>query len=204
MGVQDQDGESGTKTFSEDILRLEVCGPEQQHLTVVDVPGIFRAATKGQTTLEDAEMVKSMVHGYMKNPRSVILVVIPANVDVATQEILAMAEKVDKDGYRTLGVLTKVDLVDAGAENNVTQLIHGRKYPLNLVWCMVRNLGQQQLQDPNSNRSAIEEEFFRTRAPWNTLEKDRVGVEALRTRLQEVLASNIHRVWQSVRSHSLC
>lgn len=193
MGLSNQAGEGGTRTFSEDVLKLEVCGPEQQHFSVVDVPGIFRTATKGQTTLEDAAMVKSMVRRYMENPRSIMLAVIPANVDVATQEILTMAEEVDEDGHRTLGVLTKVDLVDSGAEGQVLQLMHGQRHPLNLGWCLVRNLGQQQLQDPKSNRSSIEETFFRTKAPWNKLEKDRVGVDALRTRLQEVLASNIRR-----------
>lgn len=123
MGLGDQNDRGGKKTFSEDVLKLEICGPKQQHFSVVDVPGIFRTATKGVTTLEDAAMVKSMVHRYMENPRSVMLAVIPANVDVATQEILTMAEKVDDDGHRTLGVLTKVDSVDGGAEGQVLQLM---------------------------------------------------------------------------------
>lgn len=48
-----------------------------------------------------------------------MLVVVPANVDAATQEILEMARDVDPDGDRTVGVLTKPDLVDKGAERNV-------------------------------------------------------------------------------------
>ena len=64
-----------------------------------------------------------MVYHYMKNPRSVILAVIPANVDIATQEILKMAKKCDAGGERTLGVLTKPDLVDRGAENRVVDLV---------------------------------------------------------------------------------
>ena len=45
--------------------------------------------------------------------------VVPANVDVATQEIIQMAEDADPKGQRTLGVLTKPDLVDKGAEDKV-------------------------------------------------------------------------------------
>jgi len=48
-------------------------------------------------------MVRNMVTSYMKNPRSVILAVIPANVDIATQEILDMAAECDEKGERTLG-----------------------------------------------------------------------------------------------------
>ena len=57
----------------------------------------------------------------------------------------------------------------------------------------MRNLGQQQIQDTAADRSAVEKAFFRDRTPWNELDQERVGVDALRSRLQEVLASNIRR-----------
>ena len=79
-----------------------------------------------------------MVQRYMENPRSVILAVIPANIDIATQEILTMAEGADDDGHRTLGVLTKADLVDSGAEEPVMDLIEGKRHKLALGWCIVR------------------------------------------------------------------
>jgi len=63
----------------------------------------------------------------------------------------------------------------------------------------VRNLGQQQIQDTAADRSAVEKAFFRDRAPWNELDQDRVGVDALRSRLQEVLASNIRREFSNVK-----
>ncbi len=123
--------ESGTSdavadTFSDDVLKIEICSPEQEHLSVIDVPGIFRNTLEGMTTDSDIDIVRNMVNGYMKNPRSVILAVVPANVDIATQEILKMAEKCDTKGERTLGVLTKPDLVDRGAENRVVDLVEGK------------------------------------------------------------------------------
>ena len=124
-----------SKTFSDDVLCLEVCRPEQKHLSVIDVPAIFKRTTQGLTSKADMQMVKSMVQNYMKDPRSVILAVIPANVDIATQEILEMAEEVDPHGERTLGVLTKPDLVDKGAEMAVVDLIDGRKHHLALGTC---------------------------------------------------------------------
>ena len=112
-------------TFSDDVLKIEICGPKQEHLSVIDVPGIFRNPIEGMTTDSDIEVVRNMVNHFMKNPRSVILAVIPANVDIATQEILKMAKKCDAGGERTLGVLTKPDLVDRGAENRVVDLVQG-------------------------------------------------------------------------------
>ncbi|KAK3169567.1 hypothetical protein OEA41_008951 [Lepraria neglecta] len=61
------------KTFADDILRIEICGPEQQHLSVIDVPGIFRKTTTGVTTKANVPMVRNMVSSYMQNPRSAML-----------------------------------------------------------------------------------------------------------------------------------
>lgn len=73
-----------------------------------------------------------MVHEYMVNPRSVMLTVIPAYADVASQEILELASEVDRDCQRSLGVLTKPDLVDKGAENKVADLVEVRSHVLTL------------------------------------------------------------------------
>lgn len=159
------------KTFSEDVLRIEIRGPEQQHLSVIDVPGIFKKTTAGKPTKSDIELVRSMVARYMQNPRAAILAVIPANVDIATQEILEMAEEHDKDGQRTLGALTKLDLVDRGAEQNVMDLVEGKSHKLNLGWCVVRNLGQLELLDCASNRHALEQGFSGAESPGQSWKK---------------------------------
>ena len=101
-----------SSTFFKHMLRLEISGPKEDHFSVIEVPGIFKRTTSGVTTKADMELVNGIVHEYMSNPRSVLLVVVPANVDIATQEILEKAEEMDPNGIRTLRVLTKPDLVD--------------------------------------------------------------------------------------------
>ncbi|KAH6662694.1 dynamin family protein [Halenospora varia] len=177
MGISNNPLQS--KPFSNDILCLEVCRPEQEHLSVID----------GVTSKADMQMVKSMVQGYMDNPRSVILAVIPANVDIAMQEILEMAEEVDLEGQRTLGVLTKPDLVDKGAKKAV----------LALGWHLVRNPGQQESSDPTTDQHALERTFFAL-PPYNNLDKDKVGIPALKIRLQEVLATYTCHEFPKVKS----
>lgn len=189
--------EAAQRTFSEDVLRLEVSGPDEEHFSVIDVPGIFKRTTQGVTTKEDIVLVDQMVHGYMSNPRSVMLIVIPCNVDIATQEILERAEDLDKDGIRTLGVLTKPDLVDQGSEDIVVDLVEERKHKLRLGWHLLRNPGQSDLNSSRS-RSAIETEFFAKVAPWSTLDKGKVGVLTLRTRLQAILEDHIRREFPKV------
>lgn len=80
------------------------------------------------------------------------------------------------------------------------KLMHGEKHPLSLGWCLVKNPGQQQLHMAGNGRLLAEDAFFRDKAPWNTLDKDRVGVAALRVRLQEVLADNIRREFPKVNT----
>ncbi|KAK4950144.1 acetolactate synthase, regulatory subunit [Elasticomyces elasticus] len=70
----------------------------------------------------------------MDNPRSVMLAVVPAIVDVATQEILELAVEADVHVDRTLGVLTKPDLVDRGGESGVVALLDGRIQRMKLGW----------------------------------------------------------------------
>ena len=187
-------------TFSSDILRIEICGPTQEHLSVIDVPGIFKNVTPGVTTKEDMALVRSMVLGYMENPRSVMLTVIPANVDVATQEILQLAADVDPEGKRTLGVLTKPDLVDPGAEDRVIDLLQGRTHRLRLGWHVVRNPGQQQLLDHSLDRGKLEQKFFNTVSPWNKVEKDKVGIENLKARIQDILSDLVREEFPKVQT----
>ncbi|KAL8941287.1 MAG: hypothetical protein Q9216_002348 [Gyalolechia sp. 2 TL-2023] len=199
MGVGDG-SQPGKRTFSDDVLKIEIDGPEQEHLSVIDVPGIFKKTTKGLTTASDIALVQSMVNRYMKNPRSAILAVIPCNVDIATQEILEMAETHDPKGLRTLGVLTKPDLVDKGAEQSVIDLVEGKRDKLGLGWSIVRNPGQQQIKEEAcADRHWSEEIFFTTQEPWSKLDKERVGVAALQVRLKEILSEMVRREFPNVK-----
>jgi len=188
----------GQSTFSDDMLKIELGGPSRQHLSVIDVPGIFRTPTYGVTTKEDMTLVRRMVKSYIKDSRTIILAVIPAPVDIATQEILSMAEEADQLGQRTLGVLTKPDLVDKGGEELVMDLVHGTKNKLNLGYCMVRNRGQQEKALSSTDRRQNERHFFST-SPWSALDKSRVGIPALQDRLRELLVDITRREFPNVK-----
>lgn len=169
---------------------------------MIDVPGIFRDPTPGLTTKDDIKLVRDMVLRYMENPRSVMLTVVPANVDVATQEILQLASDLDQDGDRTLGVLTKPDLVDAGAENRIIDLVEGRARPMKLGWHILRNPGQKDLVDQSFDRQRQETEFFKSQRPWNSLDVESVGIESLRLRLKNVLSGLVRKEFTKVRMQS--
>ena len=192
-------GTTGIRSqFSLDVLRLEITGPDQEHLSIIDVPGLFTNAQEGLTTTADIELVKDMVEGYMKNPRSVMLAVVPANVDIATQGILQRAKEMDPEGIRTLGILTKPDLTPEGSERKVVDTVMGRSNKLKLGWHVLRNAGQRQLKDSIETRHEKERTFFAREPYWKEIDKSRVGVDALRTRLGDVLASHVRREFPQV------
>ena len=60
MGIGKADGSGSKKTFADDVLRIEISGPNQEHLSVIDVPGIFKKSTPGVTTKADMTMVRNM------------------------------------------------------------------------------------------------------------------------------------------------
>lgn len=190
-------GTYGKPTFSNSVLRLEICGPREDHLSVIDVPGIFKNTVHGVTTKDDIVLVRDMVYNYMKNPRSVMLTVVPANVDIATQEIIEIAREIDPKGERTLPIMTKIDLVDQGTQNKVIDMIEDQNTSDQLGWVVVRNLGQQELEDGNVDRDVLEEKWHQT-PPWNRVRAENFGINALRKRLQEVHTSHVRRTFPSV------
>ncbi|KAJ5766686.1 uncharacterized protein N7511_004302 [Penicillium nucicola] len=189
--------DDGLPTFSSHVLRVEICGPQEDHISVIDVPGIFRNVIPGKSTKEDKSLVRDMVQAYMRNPRSIILEVVPANVDIATQEIIEMAHELDPDGERTLGVLTKPDLVDKGAEEKVIDLIRGKDMQVRLGWVIVRNLGQRELSG-GIDRDTAEEEH-RQKHPWSIIGRDSFGIEALKIRIRDIVTTNARQAFTSVR-----
>lgn len=191
MGLSTEHGD-GKPTFSNSILRLEISGPQESHLSVIDVPGIFKNTTSGHTTKSDIVLVRNMALRYMQNPRSIMLAVVPANVDIATQEVIEMAHDEDPEEMRTLKILTKPDLIDKGAEHRVVQLIKDGNAQGQLGWILVRNLSQKEMDDGNVDRDEAEFLFHQT-APWNQIPAENYGIETLKIRLQELLTATVGR-----------
>ena len=79
-------------SFSFDMLRIELSSPKFEQFSFVDLPGLPLKTTPDQKTMENATLVRKMITKFMKNPCSAIMVVVPANIDIATQEIIHMAE----------------------------------------------------------------------------------------------------------------
>lgn len=73
---------------------------------------------------------------FIEKPNTLILALSPANTDLANSDSLKLAKEVDPQGDRTIGVLTKIDLMDEGT--NAMELLEGTVYPLKLGYYAVK------------------------------------------------------------------
>ena len=182
---------SSGKVFSKDVLRIEISGPTQPHLTLVDLPGLFMAGNRDQSA-EDAGLVKSLVLDYMERPRSIILAVVSAKNDFALQQVTEHTRAVDPKGYRTLGLITKPDTLDEGSESErfYVDLAQNKDVNFRLGWHVLRNRDFTTRNSTMAERDAAEAKFFSS-GIWKILRQSQLGVVALRTRLSNVLQNQI-------------
>lgn len=158
-------------------INLKIYGPGVLNLTLVDLPGLTKVPVGDQPT-DIERQIKNLVVDYISKPNSyvfssptyvvaqeilmssVILAVSPANVDLANSDALKLARSVDPRGLRTLGVLTKLDLMDAGT--NALDVLTGRTYPLKLGFVGVVNRSQQDIMSevPMEDARRKEQDFF--------------------------------------------
>lgn len=124
----------------------------------------------------------------MNDSRTIILAVIPCNVDIATQEIIKLAKDADPTSSRTMGVLTKPDLApERATQQNILDLVQGKRQDLKLGYCVVKNRGADDEDSSLEKRNAEESAFFR-QEPWTSVASSRrLGISALRDILHDLL-----------------
>lgn len=192
MGI-DSAVESSTG-FSDDVLKVEISGPEKPELTLVDLPGLYEAKSKEQTT-EGIQFVQKITEKYMRNERSIILAVLSAKFNYVHQDILDRAEQVDPDFKRVLGIVTAPDLMASGSEEEDEWLeyIRNEKEPkLKLGWHVLRNRAYAERNIDDKERDQEEKEFFET-GKWPSISRSNVGIKSLRRRLSEILFDQVRR-----------
>ncbi len=110
----------------------------------------------------------------------------PCNVDIATQEILKLAEAADPEGTRTMGVLTKPDLaLEKATRGAVLDLVRGKRSNLKLGYYVVKNRSADDATSTLAQRTQAEKVFFSS-PEWSGV-VERCGVSTLKERLRHLL-----------------
>ncbi|XP_010171867.1 interferon-induced GTP-binding protein Mx1 [Antrostomus carolinensis] len=189
-----QDVVAGTRgAISEELISLEIRSPDVPDLTLIDLPGIARVAV-GDQPKDIGEQIKKLLKGIIGCKETLNLVVVPCNVDIATTEALKMAQEVDPSGERTLGILTKPDLVDRGTEESIVNIIRNLVIPLKKGYMIVKCRGQQDIHNKLALATAIQQErkFFETHKYFSILmEEGRATIPHLAEKLTNELVRHI-------------
>ncbi|TXG50677.1 hypothetical protein EZV62_023201 [Acer yangbiense] len=190
--IQDEtDRETGrsSKQISSVPIHLSIYSPNVVNLTLIDLPGLTKVAVDGQpeSIVQDIE---NMVRSFIEKPNCIILAISPANQDLATSDAIKISREVDPTGERTLGVLTKIDLMDKGTD--AAEILEGKSYRLKFPWVGVVNRSQA---DINKNVDMIaarrrEREYFSTTPEYKHL-ANRMGSEHLAKMLSKHLETVI-------------
>lgn len=127
---------------------------------------------------------------------------IPANVDIHNVEILKNAQDVDPMGDRTVGIITKPDLVDKGAEQAAIDLLGNQTIKLKLGYHVVKGRGQKDLNENKTIAEGIDNEsvYFDTTAPWSSVSRDSKGIKSLQVKLVKLLEKLIRDSLPSVQA----
>uniref|UniRef100_A0A3P9A5Z5 Dynamin-1-like protein n=1 Tax=Esox lucius TaxID=8010 RepID=A0A3P9A5Z5_ESOLU len=179
---------SGTnKGISGEPIHLKIFSPNVVNLTLVDLPGITKVPVGDQP--KDIEVqIRELILKHISNPNSIILAVTAANTDMATSEALKVAREVDPDGRRTLAVVTKLDLMDAGTD--AMDVLMGRVIPVKLGLIGVVNRSQLDINNKKSVADAIRDEHAFLQKKYPSL-ANRNGTKYLARTLNRLLMHHI-------------
>nr|XP_034971708.1 interferon-induced GTP-binding protein Mx2-like [Zootoca vivipara] len=181
--------------ISDKLISLEIRSPEVPDLTLIDLPGIARVAV-GNQPVNIGDQIKKLIKNFIDKQETINLVVIPSNVDIATTEALKMAQEVDPNGERTLGIMTKPDLMDRGTEGTVVNIVRNQVIPLKKGYMIVKCRGQQDIHSNMTLASAIKEEraFFEKHKCFSILlQEKKATVPLLAEKLTSELVEHISK-----------
>ncbi|KAN0031447.1 hypothetical protein ACTFIV_005311 [Dictyostelium citrinum] len=188
--IRDTDRMTGkNKGISAQPINLKIYSPHVVNLTLVDLPGITKVPVGDQPT-DIEQQIRRMVMAYIKKQNAIIVAVTPANTDLANSDALQLAKEVDPEGKRTIGVITKLDLMDKGTD--AMEVLTGRVIPLTLGFIGVINRSQEDIIAKKSIRESLKSEilYFKNHPIYKSI-ANRSGTAYLSKTLNKLLMFHI-------------
>ncbi|KAI0869232.1 hypothetical protein GGS24DRAFT_479347 [Hypoxylon argillaceum] len=182
-------------SFSEDVLRIEICSPDVPHLTLVDLPGFYHSEDEDQPA-DGRDIVDRLAETYMARKNSIILAIVSARNQVVMQKVLSKVKGHDKNLERTLGIVTKPDLLTQGSqdEDKFIKLARNQeqKHHFALGWHVLRNRSEAELSLSFEERDSKEQIFFES-GVWSGIPSSNRGIDTLRKKLANILLDHIRK-----------
>ncbi|KAF1345803.1 P-loop containing nucleoside triphosphate hydrolase protein [Delphinella strobiligena] len=180
---------------SDDPIQLRICSPSVPDLSLIDLPGYIQVTGFDQPTALK-QKISELCDKYIQSP-NIILAISAADVDLANSTALRASRRVDPRGERTIGVVTKMDLVDA---TRGAAILADKNYPLRLgyvgVVCKVPQQHNSLFSRGSANITSIitkNETAYFSQHPesFGPATKVTVGTPNLRKKLMHVLESTM-------------
>jgi len=185
------------KNVSDKPIRLKIFSPHVLTMTLVDLPGTTKVPVGDQPSNIEAR-IREMVLDAIKPPSVIILAVTPANSDLANSDGLQLARMVDPEGLRTIGVLTKLDIMDRGT--SAAHILRNLHIPLRLGYVAVVNRSQADINanTPLGDARRAEDAFFAGRPEYRDV-VSQCGTTNLARRLNALLVEHIRALLPGLR-----
>ncbi|XP_012992588.1 dynamin-1a isoform X3 [Esox lucius] len=179
-------------------INLRVYSPHVLNLTLVDLPGMTKVPV-GDQPADIEQQIRDMLYQFVTKDNCLLLAVSPANSDLANSDALKIAKEVDPQGLRTIGVITKLDLMDEGTD--AREILENKLLPLRRGYIGVVNRSQKDIDGKKDITAAMaaERKFFLTHPAYRHL-ADRMGTPYLQKTLNQQLTNHIRDTLPGLRA----
>ncbi|XP_064857168.1 dynamin-2 [Oncorhynchus nerka] len=179
-------------------INLRVYSPNVLNLTLIDLPGMTKVAV-GDQPVDIEHQIRDMLMQFITKESCLILAVTPANQDLANSDALKISKEVDPQGLRTIGVITKLDLMDEGTD--ARDILENKLLPLRRGYIGVVNRSQKDIDGRKDIKAALgaERKFFLSHPGYRHI-ADRMGTPHLQKTLNQQLTNHIRDTLPGLRS----
>ncbi|KAI0078419.1 hypothetical protein K474DRAFT_1744981 [Panus rudis PR-1116 ss-1] len=190
--------------FSSNVVCIDISGPDVTDLSFIDLPGLISNVAPGEDR-SSIDAVRNMVREHIQG-NTLILLTITMRDDIDNQGAADLAHSEDPEGARTIGVLTKPDLIQYGEENAWVAILEGRRHFLKHGYFVTKQPSPKELEElitfPEAR--AREQYFFANESPWKGLAslRDRMGTPNLTKELSRLLGAVINQALPDLRKSS--
>ncbi|KAI8976327.1 P-loop containing nucleoside triphosphate hydrolase protein [Trametes punicea] len=205
--VTDTSKDAAVLKFTRDVVVIDIEDPQGADLSFVDLPGLVQNEEEHLVAL-----VEDLVQDYIKPDAAIILVTLPATDDLENQKAMRFARAADPTGKRTIGVVTKPDMLDEGAtgkRESWKSIFEGRVLQHKLekgYYCVRLPSDQERRNNTTRERLQVKERgFFHETSPWKALDSSHLGVRNLvhdiSALLMDIIQGAIPKIQQAAAEH---
>ncbi|XP_068095992.1 dynamin-3 isoform X4 [Hyperolius riggenbachi] len=179
-------------------INLRIYSPNVLNLTLIDLPGITKVPV-GDQPADIESQIREMIMQFISRDSCLILAVTPANTDLANSDALKLSKEADPLGLRTIGVITKLDLMDEGTD--AREILENKLLPLRRGYVGVVNRSQKDIDGKKDIQAALlaERSFFLSHAAYRHM-ADCMGTPYLQKVLNQQLTNHIRDTLPELRS----